>query len=271
MNVRADLRDSRSAETFARFERATDLPLAVLALAIVPALLLEERAHSPGVRSLAAAINWVVWLAFCAEFVGKMWLAPSRRRYVKKAWFDLAIIALSPPFLVPAGLQNLRAARLLRLLRMVRAAAVTAIGLREAGEALRYKRFHLVVVITAAVVSTGALGMFAIEGGRNGNIQSLGDAFWWAVVTTTTVGYGDVSPVTGEGRVLATCLMVIGIGFIGVFTATLTSYFLEPSVEPNEDVASRLTRIEDRLDELSRLLSSHSELGQGSDPNHSVR
>ncbi len=254
MHVRANLRGSSSAETFARFERATDLPLAVLALAIVPALLLEERAHSPAIRSLATSINWVVWLAFCAEFVGKVWLAPSRRQYVRAAWFDLAIIALSPPFLVPAGFQNLRAARLLRLLRIVRAAAVTAIGLREAGEALRYKRFHLVVVITAAVVSTGALGMFAIEGGRNGNIQSLGDAFWWAVVTTTTVGYGDVSPVTGEGRVLATCLMVIGIGFIGVFTATLTSYFLEPAIEPNDDVTNRLARIEQRLEELSRAL-----------------
>ena len=74
------------------------------------------------------------------------------------------------------------------------------------------------------MIGLGAIGIFAVERGQNNNIQSIGDALWWAVVTTTTVGYGDVSPVIGEGRLIAVSLMVVGIGFIGVFTATVTSF-----------------------------------------------
>lgn len=238
---------------FERFEKLTDLPLAFLALLIVPALLVEERSTGGWLHSAATAINWMVWLAFCAEYVGKMILAPSRRDYARSAWFDLLIILLSPPFLVPAALQNLRAVRVLRLLRIVRAVAVAAIGLREAAQALRTKRFHFVAIATVVVICVGALGIFVEERGHNANIQTFGDALWWAVVTTTTVGYGDVSPTTGEGRLIAVGLMVVGIGFIGVFTATVTSFFLAPdAVDAEQTIEARLSRIEEKLDRIMR-------------------
>src|SRR5437867_10591076 len=127
---------------FERIERATDMPMAVLALLIVPALILEERAQSAGVRQIASGLNWIVWLAFCVEFVGKLAFAPSRRAFIRNSWFDLLIIVLSPPFLVPdafQGVRAVRAVRLVRMLRFVRAIAVAAIGLKEAREALRHR------------------------------------------------------------------------------------------------------------------------------------
>ena len=240
-------------ERFERLERGTDLPLALLALLIVPALILEERATSTILKEIATGINWIVWLAFCAEYVGKLLLAPSRRAYVRNAWFDLLIILLSPPFLVPQAMQGARAIRVLRLLRFVRAAAVAAIGLREAAQGLRHRSFHYVALATAVVIALGAIGIFAVERGQNNNIQSIGDAFWWAVVTTTTVGYGDVSPITGEGRLIAVGLMIVGIGFIGVFTATITSFFFDHdrSAEANA-LEQRLERIETKLDNIIR-------------------
>jgi voltage-gated potassium channel len=141
----------------------------------------------------------------------------------------------------------------LRLLRFIRAAAVAAIGLREAAQGLRHKSFHYVALTTGVVIGLGAIGIYAVEHGQNNNIQSVGDALWWAVVTTTTVGYGDVSPVTAEGRLIAVALMVVGIGFIGVFTATITSLFLEPSRATEDQRAldnERLARIEQKLDAL---------------------
>jgi voltage-gated potassium channel len=241
-----------SKSRFEQIEHATDLPIAVLALLIVPALILEEYARNAGVRTFAQVINWIVWLAFCAEYLGKLAYAPSRRSFVRHAWFDLLIIVLSPPFLVPRALQNaraVRAVRVLRLLRVVRAAAVAVIGLKEAGEAFRQRRFHYVILTTAVVVSIGAVGIFAVESGQNKAIASLGDAFWWAIVTTTTVGYGDVSPVTTEGRLIAVALMVIGIGFIGVLTATLTSFFVDTGGEAKK-LDDRLLKIEEKLDAL---------------------
>jgi hypothetical protein len=162
-------------ERFERIERASDLPMAVLALLIVPALILEERAKSAGVRQLAVGLNWVVWLAFCAEFLGKLAFAPSRKQFVRRSWFDLVIIILSPPFLVPdawQGARAVRAVRLLRMLRFVRAAAAAAIGLKEASEAFRQRRFHYVAVTTIVVISVGAIGIFVVEGGENKSITS---------------------------------------------------------------------------------------------------
>jgi voltage-gated potassium channel len=193
-----------------------------------------------------------VWLAFVAEYVGKLLIAPSRRWYAKRAWFDLVIIALSPPFLVPDSLQGFRAVRVIRLLRFVRAGAVAAIGLREAAQGFKHRKFHYVALATVVVLGLGALGIFTVERGQNNNIQSVGDAFWWAVVTTTTVGYGDVSPVTVEGRLIAVALMFVGIGFLGIMTATITSFFLEPEkgTEERHSIEERLTRIEKKLDAL---------------------
>jgi len=180
---------------------------------------------------------------------------------VQDAWFDLLIILLSPPFLVPDALQGARAVRVLRLLRFVRAAAVAAIGLREAAQGLRHRSFHYVALATIVVIGLGAIGIFAVEHGQNNHIQSIGDALWWAVVTATTVGYGDVSPVTAEGRLIAVGLMVVGIGFIGVFTATITSFFLQPSRMADETgtIEQRLERIEDKLEILIRERRQHRE------------
>src|SRR5262249_44241399 len=148
-------------ERFESLEKATDIPLALLALLIVPALVLEERGTSETIRTIAHAVNWIVWLAFCAEYVGKLWLAPNRRSYARRAWFDLLIIILSPPFIVPDAAQGVRVVRVLRLLRFVRAAAVAAIGLREAAQALRQRSFHYVGLATFVIVGLGAIGIFA--------------------------------------------------------------------------------------------------------------
>ena len=89
---------------------------------IVPVLTLEDRADSAARARHRTRINWFVWLAFCADYVGKLLMTPSRRDYARRQWFDLLIILLAPRFLVPDTLQGVRAVRVLRLLRFVRAA-----------------------------------------------------------------------------------------------------------------------------------------------------
>jgi voltage-gated potassium channel Kch len=100
------------------------------------------------------------------------------------------------------------------------------------------------------VIGLSSVAIYLVEGGINRSIETAGDALCWTLVTVTTVGYGDVSPVTLEGRVIAVVLMLTGIGVIGVFTATVASLLFEHGSQDNvARLEERLTRVEAKLDE----------------------
>ena len=245
------------AKRLQRFVRLSEWPLALLALAIIPSLLLDDHARGLKFHQASEALNWIVWLAFCGELAVKAWLSGNAKDFFRHAWFDLAIVVFSPPFLAPEymqGVRLLRVARVARLARAVRVLAVAGIALESAKDALQHRRFHYVVLTTVVVVSLGAFGIFGVEHGHNANITSLGDAFWWAIVTATTVGYGDVSPMTTEGRLIAVVLMLVGIGFISILTATVASFFFDQDKrEEGQDFArleARLASLEQKQDEV---------------------
>ncbi len=90
-------------------------------------------------------------------------------------------------------------------------------------------RSYIVYVlgIVALVILTSATGFYAAEIGTNQNLDSYGDALWWAIVTVTTIGYGDIFPVTVAGRFVGAFLMFAGIGALGVFTASIAAYLIK--------------------------------------------
>ena len=129
-------------------------------------------------------------------------------------------VALAPP------IRGARVLRLLRLLRLVRAFA----GIYRAGLHLhalaKHKGFAWLLVAWLGVMVVCSAWLFVAERGLNKAIESPFDALWWGVGTLTTAGYGDVYPVTTEGRLAAMVLMLLGIGLFGAITAYITSYVL---------------------------------------------
>jgi voltage-gated potassium channel len=87
---------------------------------------------------------------------------------------------------------------------------------------LRTNQLGYVMLFTSAVVFAGGIIIRQVEP----EIGTLADGFWWSLVTATTVGYGDIAPKTGEGRVLAVILMLVGIGTIGMITGSIATYFI---------------------------------------------
>jgi voltage-gated potassium channel len=226
-------------------------PLAILAMLVVPALILEDRASSPDVRALCNAVNWFIWIAFAAEFGAGLAIARDRRAFVRQSWFELLIILVSPPYAPDAlqGILGLRAFRVLRLVRLMRGGALAAIGLRRAKTVLRSHGFHYVIVVAIVATGLGALGIYIVE--RDYTIKTPLDALWWAVVTVTAVGYGDVNPVSGEGRLIALALMFVGIGVISIFTATIASWFVgEEQQTDTRALEERLAKVQAQLDQV---------------------
>lgn len=246
----ADVVTGDRQEALERFERAVELPLLVLALAMIPLLVAPlVVAPSDGAKDAILAVEWFIWAAFAFEYVIRLVLTPARWRFVRREWPDLLIVLL--PFLRP--LRIVRSARALRVLRLVRLVAFLGEAGQEGKRLLVRHQLHYIVLITmVAILGSAALVLSAEEAG-GGSIDSFGDALWWAITTVTTVGYGDMFPVTPMGRGVAAFLMVTGIAFFGVLTANVAAFFLERQGERQKDPAvERLDEVLRRLDALER-------------------
>jgi voltage-gated potassium channel len=238
---------ARSQDAYDGFAAAVELPLTILALLWLPVLVLPYIVHlSPVVKDTFLAIDLFVWAAFVLEYLVKLYLSPSRKHFVTHHWIDLAVITL--PMLRP-----LRAARLLRLLNLGRVGVVLANALRRTKALFTHRGLHFVLLAVMAIVFACSALVLSFEITAKGStIHNFGDALWWATVTVTTVGYGDKYPLTAGGRGVATVLMFVGIGLIGVLTATVASYFVEQSAdEDRAELVERLDRMEAMLRQLT--------------------
>lgn len=213
----------------------------VAAALVVPALVLQGSSQ-PDVRGVATALDWLIWVTFVVELGVRVRAAPDRGQWLKRHPWDLALVVATPPF-APAAVQGARAFRLLRLVRLVRVAhlsgrLLSAGGLRQAG------------AVTAFMILAGGTAFADVERHRH-HAVSVWDGIWWAITTVTTVGYGDISPHTDAGRVIAIGLMVCGIGFVAMLTAAFAQRFVRQNA-PIDEVLTELRAISDRLDRLER-------------------
>ncbi len=196
------------------WERRVELPLMGVALVFLIAYawpILDPAASAEVVRVCELA-QLVAWAAFAGDYVVRLRLATDRRMFLRTNVLDLLVIAL--PLLRP-----LRLLRLVTLLRVVN---------RTATHQLRGRVVSYVVGGSILLALIGALAILAAERGVPGStIQTIGDAAWWAVTTMSSVGYGDMYPVTALGRWIAVGLMVSGIGILGTVTATLASWLTD--------------------------------------------
>lgn len=146
----------------------------------------------------------------------------------------------------------LRGVRLIRLFRLIQLVSRTSYILERTGNRLIYT-----AVFSTMAVSAGAIGIYIVEHNIEGTkITNLGDAFWWAIVTVTTVGYGDVYPITVEGRVIAAFLMIVGIAILGILISTLGAGLIEsrlkPRPKPGDDTKNKIKEGIDILEILQK-------------------
>jgi voltage-gated potassium channel len=169
-------------------------------------------------ESAIETAEWVITGIFVLEFGSRLFVAPDRIGYLRGHWVDL--ISLVPPA------RWLRPFRLLRLLRLLRAFAGVGRAFVLVERLARHRGLIWLLLAWLAVMMLSSVGLFIAEKGVNAAVESPLDALWWGITTMTTVGYGDVYPITPEGRVAAAVLMVLGIGLFSAVTATVTSFLI---------------------------------------------
>lgn len=223
-----------------RWQKLTEWPLIATALAFLAAYATEILAQPTGHwHRLAGTVMTLAWVAFCGDYVVRLWIAQHRGRWFLRNLHEFAMVML-PMF------------RPLRLLRLVTLAGLVQ---RSVGGALRGRVLAFTVASTLLLIFVASLAMLDAERAQPGAaITTLPDALWWSTATITTVGYGDLSPVTGVGRLIAVGLMVAGIALLGVVTATLASWIVQKVSDQDEanQVATR-NQVAELTEQISQL------------------
>lgn len=167
-------------------------------------------------------VLWITWGIFALDYFINLWLAEDRMRWFLWNLHELLIVVL--PFFRP-----------LRLLRLVTLLSVLQ---RTVGETFRGRVATYVAGAAAMLILIGALAVLDVEqNAPDAKIVTFGDAAWWAITTITTVGYGDLYPVTAIGRLVAAALMMSGIAVLGVVTASIASWLVQRVEDTAESVA----------------------------------
>ncbi|MFE4639136.1 potassium channel family protein [Streptomyces sp. NPDC056773] len=197
------------------WERRTELPLLYVSLIFLGSYALAVLTyHShPLVRAVALGVVALAWACFLVDYVSRLLLSGLHPlRFVRVHWLDTLILMLP----------------ILRPLRMVKVHdAIQAKQRRPRGGL--YARVMTYAGLSAVLLGfAGALGVYHFERrAPEATIRTFGDAVWWVCETLTTVGYGDVAPVTPAGRTLAAFMMVGGLALLGAVTGSFSSWMLQ--------------------------------------------
>ncbi len=224
-------------ELLHRVERFTELPLLILAFVMIPLLIGPwVWKLSPQEATTFHALDYFIWAIFVVDIIVKTAIAPHRFQYLRRHWVEVLVVVV--PFFRP-----------LRILRIFIFGSRAWVGLRR----MVNVDFLLVYGIGLAIIAATVVA--TVERGPDATIRTFADALWWAVVTITTVGYGDMVPVTLAGRAVGIILMLGGIAFFSGVTANLASFLIRgrDSDSEKKEMAHLLKEVKGLREEIARL------------------
>jgi len=246
------VRSPEDLQSLSDFEHFIYFPL-VLA-AVLP--LVSAASNATNDSRVSIVVNVVAWLVFVVDLVVHVHYV---RRYLRTGAgvFDLVVVIITAPwFLIPGfgGSQVLVLARLARVARLV----FVSPGARRAG-----KRIGRVGVFAIGMLLFCSWMAYVAEHPANPEFATFGDALWWGIVTLTTVGYGDIVPITTTGRLAGIAIMFTGVAVLGVLAGSLAALFhldqpreeddgvpLPPVVEELASLRAELKSFDERLSRL---------------------
>lgn len=219
-----------------------DLSLIILILISILIVMLDSIPSVHDRISLSLRIaEWIITLIFTIEYILRIYVVNKPFSYILSFYGIVDLMAILPGFIVfmfPGGqsLLVIRAVRLLRVFRILKFSRYTSAGrtLMTALYRSREKILMFISVVITLVVIFGTI-IYLIEGERNG-FTSIPVSIYWAIVTLTTVGYGDIAPVTALGQFMASVVMIMGYAIIAVPTGIVTTEMIRASNKNNTQV-----------------------------------
>lgn len=233
---------------------AWDMVILVLSIVILVAMAVELVVPlDKETQKLLLMLDTMICIVFLSDFFFRLWRAEDKKKFLKWGWIDFIA---SIPMIEP--LRWARAFRVFRIFRLLRAFKSGKTVLAYIFRNRTQGAFSAAFLTAALFIVFSSLSVLAFEkDAPEANILTAGDALWWSVVTITTVGYGDYFPVTVEGRLIATVLMMVGIGLFGTISGTMASVLFK-GTSPREEPSGRLQQLDHTTREILRRLEDRS-------------
>lgn len=203
------------------------LLLWVILLSVLAVMLESIPEFGQKYEGLFFTVEWIVTILFTLEYFTRIWISPKPFKYIFSFWGLIDFLSIIPTYLsfILIGYHYLIIVRIFRLLRVFRIMKLGRFN-SEAGvlagalKSSMYKISIFLLTVVSVVVFLGTI-MYVIEGGKEGFV-SIPQSIYWAIVTVTTVGYGDMVPHTVLGKFISSIAMIIGYGIIAVPTGIIT-------------------------------------------------
>jgi len=212
--------------------------LIVILLSILLVVLESVPSIERDYHNLLKISEWIITGIFSLEYILRIWIVQKPKAYIFSFYGIIDLLSVLPSYLalVVAGTHGFMVIRALRLLRIFRILKLNRY-IKEGAiivRALRKSRIKISVFLFAVLTMVIIIGtiMYLIEGGEHG-FTSIPRGIYWAVVTLTTVGYGDISPTTALGQFFASVVMIIGYAIIAVPTGIVTAELTKQSSKNN--------------------------------------
>ena len=230
--------------------RAFDTVIIILILINLVMVIAETFPISPEAQTVISIVETVSVIIFTVEYCLRIWTAnllhpdktpaKARLKYIFSFMAVIDLLAILPfyiPFIIPIDLRVLRTLRVVRLLRIFKINRYTN-ALSLIGQVFKNKATQLIssVLVVGLLMIIASVLMYNIENAAQPDaFPNALETMWWAVATLTTVGYGDVYPITAAGKVLATIIAFLGIGMVAVPTGIITAGFTEIVSETKDE------------------------------------
>lgn len=225
-----------------------EVSMSILAVTAVILALLDL---TKGLLSWQIIIDNIILIIFVFDYFIRLFLSSEKKLFIKDNVLDL--IAIIPFNSVFRAFRIFKLGKLVRLMKLTKLTKLTRFFaylfrfLYKIKSFIDTNGFKYMLLITAFFIAVGGVLIHYAEG------MSISDGLWWAFVTATTVGYGDISPASPTGRLVAMALMLVGIGLIGSLTSTITSFFFNARSRKRNFESETVENIKNRLDDIKSL------------------